>query len=104
MYKINVPGDVTIAISGSIVNPAQHPITLNPGNNWIGFPVSQSMSISEAFAPANPVDGDRVSRLGQYAEYYNGIWYGGLQTLEPGQGYIYKSKATSTKTFTYPTR
>jgi hypothetical protein len=102
MYKLETDGEVSVTISGTPVDPSVCPITLNPGDNWIGYPVSQSMSLSEAFAGANPVNGDKVSSYNDgYAQYYNGTWYGELQTLQPGQGYIYKSNATSTKTFVF---
>ena len=102
MYKLETDGEVSVTISGTPVDPSVCPITLNPGDNWIGYPVSQSMSLSEAFAGANPVNGDKVSSYNDgYAQYYNGTWYGELQTLQPGQGYIYNSNATSTKTFVF---
>ena len=103
MYKIQLNEELTITISGEPVNPADCPITLNPGANWIGYPVSQSMSLNEAFAGANPVNGDMVSSYNTSAQYYNGAWYGELKTLEPGKGYIYTSNSTETKTFNYPT-
>ena len=104
MYKIQLNEEITITLSGTPVDPANYPITLNEGSNWIGYPVSQSMSLDEAFAGANPVNGDMVSSYNGSSQYYNGTWYGNLNTLEPGQGYIYDSKATTTKTFTFPVR
>ena len=102
MYKIQLDEEATITLSGVPVIPANCPITLNNGSNWIGYPVTQSMSLSEAFAGANPVNGDVVSAYNGSAMYYNGTWYGNLQTLVPGMGYVYKSNATETKTFYYP--
>lgn len=102
MYKLQIAEGVSVSVTGTMIDPALCTITLNPGDNWIGYPVSQSMSLTEAFADANPVNGDKVSAYDGYAQYYNGTWYGELQTLQPGQGYIYKSNATSTKTFTFP--
>ena len=102
MYKIQLEEEVTINVSGAPVDPANCPITLNHGTNWIGYPVSHSMGITEAFAGANPVNGDMVYSYNTSAMYYNGTWYGNLQTLEPGHGYIYLSNASQTKTFTYP--
>ena len=102
MYKIQLGEEATVTVSGSPVNPADYPITLNYGSNWIGYPVTQSMSLSEAFAGANPVNGDMVSAYNGSSMYYNGAWYGNIQTLEPGFGYVYTSNATETKTFFYP--
>ena len=103
MYKLDLSSDVTITLSGVPVNPADCPITLDYGANWIGYPMSRSMSLEEAFAGANPVNGDMVSSLGASSMYYNGTWYGELHTLVPGLGYIYKSNALESKSFTFPT-
>lgn len=102
MYKIKAVGNVSFTLDGAAIDPTQLPITLKKNSNWIGFPVTQNMSVADAFANANPVNGDKVSSLTQYAEYYNGAWSGTLNTLEPGHGYVYNSKANATKTFTYP--
>ena len=103
MYKLETNDEISLTLTGTPVNPADNPITLNLGDNWVGYPVSQSMSLSEAFAGANPVNGDKVSSYNDgYAQYYNGTWYGELQTLQPGQGYIYNSNSSTTKTFTFP--
>ena len=104
MYMLELNAEVTITLSGVPVNPDDYPITLNYGPNWIGYPVSQSMSISDAFAGANPINGDMVSSRHESCQYYNGIWYGNLDTIEPGQGYIYTSNSTETKTFYYPSQ
>ena len=104
MYMLDLSEEVTITLSGVPVNPTDCPITLNNGSNWIGYPLSRSLSLTDAFANANPENGDMVSSFEDgFAQYYGGTWYGNLQTLKPGQGYIYESKATTTKTFTYPT-
>ena len=103
MYKLETDDEISLTLTGTPVNPADYPITLTFGDNWVGYPVSQSMSLSEAFAGANPVNGDKVSSYNAgYAQYYNGTWYGALQTLQPGQGYVYNSNSSTTKTFTFP--
>ena len=102
MYRIQMNEAVTTSLNGPAVHPDNHPITLNKDNNWIGYPLSYGLSVSEAFAGANPVNGDMVSSLLNSSMFYNGTWYGELQTLEPGQGYLYQSKASGTKTFTFP--
>ena len=99
MYKVQAVSETSVTISGTPVNPANNAVTLNPGDNWIGYPLSQSLNLNEAFAGANPMNGDKVSSYGGYAQYYNGVWYGELQALEPGKGYIYKSNADEVKTF-----
>ena len=103
MYKIEVAEGCEIVLSGNVVNPANYTVTINKGANWMGFPVSHSMSLSEAFANFTPTSGDVVkSKNNGFATYLGSSWTGSLKTLEPGQGYIYNSKATETKTFSFP--
>ena len=102
MYIVDISEGTTITLSGVAVNPADCIITLNNGTNWIGYPVSQSMSLDEAFAGASPVNGDMVSSYNGSSMYYNGVWYGKVQTLEPGQGYIYTSNASDNKLLVFP--
>ncbi|MBQ6304997.1 MAG: fibronectin type III domain-containing protein [Bacteroidales bacterium] len=103
MYKIQVSEACEITLTGILVNPSEKVLTINPGNNWIGFPSSTSMTVTEAFAGLNPENGDVVKSQTGSSVYNNGIWIGTVGTLEPGQGYLYHSEATSAKTFTFPT-
>ena len=103
MYKIQVSEACEITLSGVPVNTSEEVLTINPGNNWIGFPCGMSMTLSEAFAGLNPVNGDVVKSQTGSSVYNDGNWVGTVGTLEPGQGYLYYSKATSVKTFTFGT-
>ena len=103
MYKIEVVTDCSVVLSGNVVDPSSYTITLAPGVNWIGFPVNHAMSLNEAFAEFTPAQGDVVKILGGGSAMYAGnAWVGGLRNLEPGKGYIYTSKATTNKTFEFP--
>ena len=85
------------------LHPAEHPVTIVNGANWIGFPLSESVSLSNTFN-GFAVSGDVVKSKDNGIASYNGTqWRGTLNTLVPGQGYIYKSAATGTRTFTFPT-
>ena len=102
MYKIEVTADCEIVLEGMPLNPAEHPVTIVNGANWIGFPFSTGMTVSDAFA-GFAVNGDQVSSQGNGSTTYNGSrWRGQLTNLVPGQGYNYKSAATETRTFTFP--
>ena len=103
MYRIEVSSDCEITLTGTLVNPADYEITISYGVNWIGFLPNESMSVSTAFAGLNPVDGDVVKSKTGSTTYNGTSWRGSLETLEPGQGYIYVSKATGGKTFTFGT-
>ena len=61
------------------------------------------MSVDDAFADLQPEAGDRVKSRTAFAEFSNkGYWEGTLESIVPGQGYIYRSQATEAKTFHYP--
>ena len=103
MYKIKTGEACTITLFGTIVNSADHAITLDYGSNWIGFVGMESLGLSGALQNLTPSNLDNIKTVGGMATYYQGIgWRGSLTTLEPGKGYIYKSNATSTKTFVFP--
>ncbi len=103
MYKIQTNTACEITLTGPAVNPADVTITLNLGNNWIGFVGTQSMSVTNALANLTPTVGDVISAAnGTYATYTVYGWGGSLQILQPGNGYIYNSKAAGETSFTFP--
>ncbi len=103
MFKVQTNEACTITVEGTLVDPAEHPITLVPGVNWIGFIGTESMSLSDAFVNLTPTNMDYIQTKDGVATYYQGIgWRGSVSTLNPGEGFIYKSKASTNKTFTYP--
>ena len=110
MYKINVNDDKIIKIVGDIVNPEDYAITLaynaNNAYNWnyIGLPMDRTISVADAFAGVVNSK-DIVKSQDQFAQYFNGQWWGSLKNLEPGVGYMYERKVEgATFKFTYPTQ
>ena len=101
MYQIVVSSDYEITLTGVPVNPSEYEITIHNGINWIGFLSSESMTIEEAFAGLNPVIGDVIKSKETSATYTGSGWRGELNTIEPGHGYIYQSKALGERTFTF---
>lgn len=102
MYKIEVTANCEITLEGAPINPAEHPVTILPGVNWIAFPFNTNMTVANAFA-GFAVSGDKVSSRTQSTNYNGTRWRGTLSTLEPGCGYIYNSAATENRPFTFPT-
>ena len=102
MYKVAVSSACEITLEGMTLVPGEHPVTiLGNAANWIAFPLSESITVSEAFA-GFPVNGDQVKGKSGSTTFNGTNWRGNLTTLVPGQGYIYQSKATENKTFTFP--
>ena len=101
MYMVQLSEDVTITVDGSLVNPMEHPLVLNPGNNWIGILGNEEATLEEALP--DPTNLDYIKTINGLSVYYQGKgWKGSISTLKPGTGYIYNSKAGAAKTITYP--
>ena len=101
MYRIMVSTNCEMELQGALIDPAEHPVTISNGTNWIAFPLSESMSVAEAFA-GFAVNGDQIKSMSQSAQYRSNRWRGQLTTLEPGVGYIYVSNAQGDRVFTFP--
>ena len=103
MYMVQTNAACTVTVEGTIVDPAEYPVTLNPGNNWIGFIGTEEMTLDEAFVNHTPANLDIIKTANGTATYYQGRgWRGSVSTLKPGQGYIYNSKASTPQTIIYP--
>ena len=101
MYKISVEAACEITVEGMPVDPTAHPISIENGSNWIAYPLSESMSLANAFA-GFAVNGDKVQEQINNASYSNGRWSGQLRNLVPGAGYIYQSDVEESRTLVFP--
>ena len=103
MYKIQVSSATSLDIFGKTIDVAERAQTIRNGYNWIGTLSGNVMSLDEAFADLKPEVGDMVKSRRAYAIFGNrGTWEGILESIVPGEGYIYESKAATAKTFHYP--
>ncbi len=103
MYKMQLSTKTDFDLVGLALDTKNQPQIMHPGYNWIGTLSSSVMSVAEAFAELAPEPGDRVKSRTAFAEYSNkGYWEGTLESIVPGQGYIYRSMAAKEKTFHYP--
>ena len=101
-YLIKANNACTLEMTGNQATPANHPITINPNWNWIGYPNTGAQSVANAFSNITPANGDQVKSMNAFATYYNGMWVGGLNTITPGMGLLYKSTDTEARTLIYP--
>ena len=102
MYMVEVVNDCEVTLEGTIANPADHAITINPGWNWIGFPYGQELNLEDALADFEAEEGDQLTEAELYTEYGFGMWIGDVAMLVPGQGYMYYSNSTQPKTLVFP--
>ena len=89
-YKVKSSAAYDKQLSGNEFNASANAVPLEAGWNWIGYPISQTMTLDEALKYFTPSDGDMIVSQEGYAEYAGG-WYGTLAAMVPGQGYLYKS-------------
>ncbi len=105
MYMISTNAPCEVSISGYVTNPADHPITINPGWNWIGFPYAQAVNVEVAMEGFSPEANDIIKGREGFTTYYTeddvNMWYGSLNSFEPGQGYMYKSNSIESNTLTF---
>ncbi len=99
LYKVQMNADSTYVMSGCEYDPNNAVINLKSGWNWIGYPVGQTLSLSEALKNLNAEESDFIIGQDGLAEYSSGVWTGTLTTLNTGKGYMYKS--VSEKSFIY---
>ena len=103
MYMIQVTTACTVELEGSPANPSSHAITINPGWNWIGFPCNEEMDVGDAFAGFDAAEDDKLKSREAYTEFDGDGWFGTLNMLVPGQGYLYYSNDNVTKTLVFQT-
>lgn len=97
MYKIQVNNNCEFVLSGIALSSVS--IIIEQGQNWIGHTSMQVVSINQAFNNFTPVEGDRITSFdGKFTSYEDGEWSGTLTQLQPGQGYVYISQDTNSKT------
>ena len=103
MYMIQVNEGCTITLQGLPVNTEEVEITLEPGWNWIGFPSSEVLSIEDAFAGFEPAEGDQIKSIDDYTDFDGEEWFGDLEELTPGVGFMYLNTSDETKTLVFQT-
>ncbi|MBR2261063.1 MAG: T9SS type A sorting domain-containing protein, partial [Paludibacteraceae bacterium] len=104
MYKAQMNTAINYQVAGNAIDASKETVTIKSGWNWIGFNSTTTMSLNEAFADLNPVDGDMVKGQSGFAYYEGYEWVGTLTALNPGKGYMYKSVAKDNRSFKYPAK
>lgn len=79
-------------------------ITLRPGWNWISYLLTIPVPLEEALANLIPSDGDVIKGQNSFCTYNAALqlWQGSMDSMVPGQGYMYLNNGSETKAFTYP--
>lgn len=98
-YKVQQKTEGNVRLAGNEWNAANQTVPLTTGWNWIGYPLNQAMTVSEALTFFSPSDGDYLVGQNGFAEYADGQWHGTLEGMVPGEGFLYKSNSENEITF-----
>ena len=105
MYKVNTSlasgESLPIQLTGAVVDPTQYPIEFAVNWNYIGYPLNESVNVETVFS-GFAENGDYIKSRDQFAEYYDGMWWGDLRSMNPGEGYMYQRSTAGTFTYSYP--
>ena len=101
MYKIDMSSSCEITLTGPAIDEVDNSIIIYPGNNWIGFFGTESMSVNQAMSNFTPTQGDKIIFNNKFSTYNGSSWVGTLSQLVPGNGYIYKSNASESQTLIF---
>ena len=86
---------LAMTAAGPCLKAQEVSIMLHPEWNWIGYPFPESVDLGTAFGGFEPLPGDVIESYYDYSEYVEGYgWFGGVDELHPGWGYMYFSNRT----------
>jgi hypothetical protein len=101
MYKVKVSESNVLQLGGNEVDIGQWSVPLSTGWNWLGYPLSNNVSINEALALLDAVEGDVIKNQRAFAIYDPVVgWTGTLRYLFAGEGYMLKTGMS--QQFSYP--
>ena len=108
MYLLKTNQSQTLKMVGIMADPAVKPVVLNRGWNWIGYVPQFVTPLKDALAGLTAKDGDQIKGQIGFATYSVDTWYGSLQYMMPGLGYMYNYDSKNTNatgtSFRYPSQ
>jgi hypothetical protein len=94
-YKIKVAAADSKSVKDNEYNAKENAINVRSGWNWIGYPLSEEMTVDNALAYYEASEGDMIIGQDGSAEFANGEWhYGENFAMAPGKGYLFKASST----------
>ena len=100
IYRADKPD--TLMMVGNVISPANTPIPVVTGWNWIGYVPNYSLPVNEALSSLSPQTGDLIKGQLSFAQYINSTfgWIGNLKFMSPPNGY--QLKLSTPGTLIYP--
>jgi hypothetical protein len=101
-YKVKVSGNCTATMIGPKVYPSDHPIAIQHNWNWIGYPSTEALYVTDAMANFQPENGDIIKSQGGFATYYTDLgWVPSTFSLNPGNTFLFFSNSEQGKSLTF---
>ena len=100
-YRIKMSKDFVYEREGVAALPSNTPVTICPGWNWIGYVPASAVSLSEAFDRFQPSEGDLIKNRFSFSTYAGYAWTGTLNSMTPGEGYVYFNASDEIKELRY---
>ena len=106
-YQIRLAEPADLIFDGTALDPAEAPIPLSQGWNWIGYIPEDVLPLNQALTDLVAQPDDQIKSQDGFAQFVeispgNSAWIGNLQLLTPGQGYRLWLQNPLQDTFTYP--
>lgn len=115
-YQVKMGQSTTLKVTGTAVDLNSHSVTLNQGWTWLGYSAQEALFINDALGfntntnqnipnvgVPNPDEADIIKSQFGFAQYVNSIgWVGSLDRLEPGRGYLLRTRNGGTLTYPDP--
>ena len=99
-YKLLMDAAAQHTWQGITVKPEENTISLREGWTWLGYLLTGKKSLSEALSSLQPQENDVIKTQDAFAVYHGGQWKGTLESMKPGEGYMYHT--TQSTQLTYP--
>jgi hypothetical protein len=99
-FKVKANETTRLNAEGPLLDDCEKTVLLTPGWNWVAYPYEQATRLNTAVMQAE--EGDVMTSQWGFAVYEEGTWTGSLTALQPGYGYMYRSKSAKPLNYRVP--
>ena len=101
MYMIQMTTSADLVLEGTAVDYQNIPIALSSGWNWIGY-LPQALNNLESALASIGENANLIKSQTEFATYYEGFGWYGMDSLNPGDGYMINMNASATLIYGIP--
>ena len=101
MYMIQMTTSADLVFEGNAVDYQNTPIALSSGWNWVGY-LPQTLNNLESALASIGENAFLIKSQTEFATYYEGFGWYGMNSLNPGDGYMINMNASATLIYGIP--